>query len=198
MLKCGTAYLRNSCSWHPTWTNKTAISVPQHAKFSLRGYAWDEFTPLSCCSHLENSSDLGHLPWAARRGALGCTPSWCAHPWPPCRAPHPPTAPPPPSRLLSSPLPLPGRPAAAAAAATAAAAAAAAVPSSLCLSTLRLPPSPRNPLCDHRPRWHAPCIKSSTPRPTASAQESQTKEASFSGLGISHATQRPEALSGLP
>jgi len=28
--------------------------------------------------------------------------------------------------------------------------------------------------------------------------ESQTKEASFSGLGISHATQRPEALSGLP
>ena len=23
---------------HPTWTNKTAISVPQHAKFSLRGY----------------------------------------------------------------------------------------------------------------------------------------------------------------
>ena len=27
-----------SCSWHPPWTNKTAISVPQHAKFSLRGY----------------------------------------------------------------------------------------------------------------------------------------------------------------
>ena len=38
MLKCGTAYLRKSCRWHPTWTNKTAISVPQHAKFSLRGY----------------------------------------------------------------------------------------------------------------------------------------------------------------
>jgi len=156
--------------------------------------------PAVCCI-LQGA--LGCTPPAAPAvccilGALGCTPSWCAHPWPPCRAPHPPTAPPPPSRLLSSPLPLPGRPAAAAAAATAAAAAAAAVPSSLCLSTLRLPPSPRNPLCDHRPRWHAPCIKSSTPRPTASAQESQTKEASFSGLGISHATQRPEALSGLP
>ena len=27
-----------SCSWHPPWTNKTAISVPQHAKFSLRDY----------------------------------------------------------------------------------------------------------------------------------------------------------------
>ena len=68
MLKCGTAYLRNSCRWHPTWTNKTAISVPQQAKFSLRGSAaphpaWDEFTPLNSSSHLEeNSSDLGHLP----------------------------------------------------------------------------------------------------------------------------------------
>ena len=37
MLKCDTGYLRNSCRWHPPWTNKNAISVPQHAKFSLRG-----------------------------------------------------------------------------------------------------------------------------------------------------------------
>ena len=59
-----------SCSWHPPWTNKTAISVPQHAKFSLRDYrphpARDEFTPLNSCSHLENSSDLGHLPGRPR------------------------------------------------------------------------------------------------------------------------------------
>ena len=59
-----------SCSWHPPWTNKTAISVPQHANFSLRDYrphpARDEFTPLNSCSHLENSSDLGHLPGRPR------------------------------------------------------------------------------------------------------------------------------------
>ena len=76
-----------SCSWHPPWTNKTAISVPQHAKFSLRDYrphpARDEFTPLNSCSHLENSSDLGHLP--GRPQTPGGR-SWCP-PGPTVRGP---------------------------------------------------------------------------------------------------------------
>ena len=49
--------------------------------------AWDEFTPLNGCSHLENSSDLGHLPGRPR------TPggrAWCP-PGPPVRGPSAPS-----------------------------------------------------------------------------------------------------------
>ena len=58
MLKCGTAYLRNSCRWHPTWTNKTAISVPQHAKFSA---GLPPRTPPGMNSHLQQLFTLGKL-----------------------------------------------------------------------------------------------------------------------------------------
>ena len=70
MLKCGTAYLRNSCRWHPTWTNKLRSQCPSTQNFLCGATAphpaWDEFTPLNSCSHLENSSDLGHLPGRPR------------------------------------------------------------------------------------------------------------------------------------
>ena len=34
MLKCDTGYLRNSCRWHPPWTNNCDLSAPARKIFS--------------------------------------------------------------------------------------------------------------------------------------------------------------------
>ena len=60
-----------SCSWHPPWTNKTAISVPQHAKFSLRDYR--PAPPPGMNSHLSTAVHTWktHRIWATCLGDPG-------------------------------------------------------------------------------------------------------------------------------
>ena len=97
MLKCGTAYLRNSCRWHPPWTNKTATSVPQHAKFSA---GLPPRTPFGMNSHPQQLFTLGKLigfgplawatldPWRTIMVPPGTHP--CGGlPTPASRRPHP-------------------------------------------------------------------------------------------------------------
>ena len=72
-IRRGLTKLRSQC---PSTQNFLCGATAPHP-------AWDEFTPLNGCSHLENSSDLGHLPGRPR------TPggrAWCP-PGPPVRGP---------------------------------------------------------------------------------------------------------------
>jgi len=77
MLKCGTAYLRNSCRWHPTWTNTPRM--PECSLSFVVQRAYSVRTHPSVCA-LAVSAGSGHsfaltadgAAWSWGRGERGC------------------------------------------------------------------------------------------------------------------------------
>ena len=66
-IRRGLIKLRSQC---PSTQNFLCRATAPHP-------AWDEFTPLSCCSHLENSSDLGHfITWPPGVSSLRSYPNY--------------------------------------------------------------------------------------------------------------------------
>ena len=71
MLKCGTANLRNSCRWHPPWTNENCdLSAPARKIFSA---GRPPRTPPGMNSHLSAAVHTWktHRIWATCLGDPG-------------------------------------------------------------------------------------------------------------------------------